>query len=228
MRHLARFVPVLALGLGLGLSLACGGGSDTPSSAATASPLATGLSYTDPTTTGWRLVKDETSTPTRLVLNLMGPSGLKTRGAGFNLQGPATVHFGTFSETAMPVRAGHVYELLNIDPRDPWTGEPIPNDPQEPLLLAGGVKPGNLLTAGIFQKDRRATAKDSGAVLLQIALEFDPTAKLGQGDALPLAITKSKYMAEDIGSFSINPTTEMRQKAHLVDMTIALGTLRAN
>lgn len=210
----------------LGLAMACGGGSGG-STAAPAAP-AKSLAYTDPSSTGWRLVKDATSTPTRLVLNLVGPAGLMTRGAGFNLVAPAGIRFGTFPSadpvpdigvTDFPIRDTGVYELKNTDN----TGDPL-----EPVLLAGGVKAGNLLTVGIFQKDRRATAKDSGVPLCQIALELDPTAHLSVGASLPLTVVKAKYIAEDIGAFSVTPTAEMVNKAKPVTFSIAVGQLHTN
>jgi hypothetical protein len=229
MRRLTPPLAVLLLGLTLA---ACGESTVTPEPPQQLTPpppppppppaaQATGLTYTDPEGTGWRLVKDASSTSTRLVLNLVGPAGLMTRGAGFNLQAPASVRFGKFTETNFPVKDGGTYELKNVAP----TG---PQQELEPVLLAGGVKRGNLLTVGIFQKDRRATAKDSGATLLQIAVEFDAAAGLHVGDALPLTITKSKHLPEDLGVFSGTPTYEMITKSKLVDMSIALGALRAN
>lgn len=210
----------------LTLSLACGGGHTN--TAVAPAPAAAGIAYTDPTGTGWRLVKDSHSTPTRLLLNLVGPSGLKSRGAAFNLKAPAGIKFGNFSESTWPVKDLGVYELWNTDPY-PYDGSVLPgSDPLEPKLLAGGVKTGNVLTVGVFQKDRRATAKDSGQPLFQVALEFDATAGLNAGDTLSLSIAKSKHMAEDMGAFSVKPTMEMLQKAVLVDMTIAVGVLRAN
>lgn len=210
----------------LGLAMACGGGSGG-SNAVPAAP-AKSLSYTDPAGSGWRLVKDASSTPTRLVLNLVGPSGLMTRGAGFNLVAPVGIHFGTFPSanpvpdlgvTDFPIRDTGVYELKNTDN----TGDPL-----EPVLLAGGVKTGNLLTVGIFQKDRRASAKDSGVPLCQIALELDPSGHLSAGSNLALSVVKAKYIAEDIGAFSITPTAEMVAKAKPVNFTLAVGQLHTN
>lgn len=241
-----RKLSVLALALIVGLAVACGGGSSTSSTTTTTvasgavqspSTAATGLVYTDPTSTGWRLVKDSASTPNRLLLNLVGPSGLMTRGVAFNLQAPATVKFGAFHvvlgdgvhTTDFPIKDLGVYQLLNMDGGLGWYPyTPGVHHPLEPYFCAGGVKKGNLLTVGIFQKDRRWEAKDSGQPLCQIAIEFDPTAKLSAGDALPLTITKAKYMAQDIGAFAVSPTLEMIQKAHLVDAQIALGSLHAN
>ncbi|MFZ1613395.1 MAG: hypothetical protein WAT51_04445, partial [Holophaga sp.] len=186
-----RMLSYLFSTLVLAVALACGGGSNPAPTATAPSTPASGLTYTDPTGTGWRLVKDASSTPTRVVLNLVGPAGLKTRGAGFNLKADATVRFGTFMDpsvppisTGWPIKDTGVFELRNTDPRDPFTGDPVPLDPQDPILLSGAVKKGNLLTAGIFQKDRRATAKDSAQPLCQIAIEFDASAKLNAKDTI--------------------------------------------
>jgi len=220
-----RKLGFLISGLLLSLALACGGGN---SGGAPPAAPATGLAYTDPTGTGWRLVKDPASTPSRLLLNLVGPTALKTRGAGFNLKAPVSIRFGNFIESAWPIKDLGVYELWNTDPYPGDGSVAVGSDPLEPKLLAGGVKAGNVLTVGIFQKDRRASAKDSGHPLCQVALEFDASAGLKAGDALPLTITKSKHMAEDIGAFSMTPTAEMVRKANLVEMTIAVGALHAN
>jgi hypothetical protein len=228
-----RNLTTLCSGLLVALTLACGGGSGPKAQpGVTPAAPAKGLTYVDPVSTGWRLVKDASSTSTRIVLNLVGPAGLKSRGAGFNLQAPAGVRFGKFVTTdrvtnGLPIKDMGVYFLLNSDPRDPWTGEPIPRDPLEPKLLAGGVKKGNLLTVAIFQKDRREGPKESGTPLCQIALEFDAAGNLSVGDPLPLTLTKAGHIAEDIGAFSVQPTREMEEKGHLVTMPVALGALSA-
>lgn len=207
---LPTFAPALAAAA---LLLAACDGDSHPA------PGASALEYEDPAGSGWRLVRDPGSTPTRLVLALVGPADLFTRGAGFNLHAPESVRFGTFDPSGLPVEDTGVYELLNK--------EPLESDPQEPVLLAGGVKPGNVLTAGVFQKDRRHTAKPSGVPLARIALELAPGASLRPGTELPLEILKAKYSPEDIGAFSPSPTPELVAKGKGVLFTLAVGRLVA-
>lgn len=230
---------LLALALIVGLAVACGGGSGTPAAPTASAPAgvaATGLAYTDPTSTGWRLVQDPASTPTRLLLNLVGPTGLKTRGVAFNLQAPPAVKYGTFHVdipgtdkfSEHPIKDLGVYYLLNTTPQLGWY--PYTQGirhPLEPIMLGGGLKPGNVLTAGIFQKDRREGAKESGVPLCQIALELNATAGAVSGEALPLAVPKAKYMAEDIGA-GLEVTLELIEKGRLLNTQIAVGSLRAN
>jgi hypothetical protein len=223
-----RNVSLSLLGLLLGLVLACGGGSNSGPAASAPSGPAHGLAYTDPSSTGWRLVKDPSSTATRIVLNLVGPAGTLSRGIGFNLQVPPSVHIGAFGPAqgpfgkGLPVQDGGVYEL----------GNHFGTYDLEPGLLAGGVKAGNILTVGIFQKDRTFTAKPATAPLLRIALEFDPSADLKAGDALPLVVLKAKYLASDIGPATYEPTPaeyeEMVRKGRLTPITLAVGSLTAN
>jgi len=215
----ARSTALRCLAGALALSLAALGASGC-GSGSSAAPSATALSYRDPTGQGWRLVRDPASTPRRLVLDLVGPAGLLTRGAAFNLVAPEGVRFGKFESSGFPIEDAGVYELENTQP----VGDP---DPLEPVLLAGGVKGGNLLTAGIFQKDRRATAKESGVPLARIAIELPEGASLASGEALPLTVTKAKYVAEDIGAFDWTATREMVEKSRPVDFDLAVGTLVA-
>lgn len=206
-----------ALAFALGLSLACGGGSHSaPAPAPAPAQPAQGLVYTDPAGTGWRLVKDASTTTTKLVLNLVGPAGLKTRGVGFNLQAPAGVKFAAFSG-GLPIKDGGVYQLT-------MAGS---TDPSEPLALTGGVKKGNLLSVGIYQKDRDQAAQDSGATLCQIALQFDAAAALSTGAPLALSIPKAKVVPEDIGAVTDDAWT-LDKKMRMTDITIAVGTLTAH
>ncbi|MFZ1615290.1 MAG: hypothetical protein WAT51_14025 [Holophaga sp.] len=212
-----RSLSLVLSALVLSLAIACGGGSSsTPSGSTPSAPPATGLIYTNPTGTGWRLVKDASSTATRVILNLVGPSDLKTRGVGFNLQAPGTIKFGAFTN-GMAINEGGVYQLLSAGSADP----------SEPVALIGGVKAGNLLTAGIFQKDRSQPAQDSGTTLCQIAVLFDATKGLHAGDKLPLQIIKAKVIPEDIGTITDDLLT-LDKKMKMADITIAVGSLTAN
>ncbi len=212
-RTLSLLSPALALLLGL----ACGGGSHSaPPPAAPAPNPAQGLTYTNPTGTGWRLVKDPSSTNTKVVLNLVGPAGLKTRGVGFNLQAPAGVTFAAFSD-GLPIHDTGVYQLQTLGS----------TDPSEPLAIVGGVKKGNLLSVGIYQKDRDQPAQDSGVALCQIALQFDAAAGLKAGTALTLSIPKAKAIPEDIGAITDDLWT-LDKKMRMTDLSIAVGTLTAN
>lgn len=191
------------------LALACGGGASSSTSPA---PAATGLAYTDPPAGGWRLVKDAASTPTRLVLDLVGPAGLKTRGVGFNLQGGSGVRFGSF-DNGLPIQDAGTYQLLSAAA-----------DPNEPVALAGGVKPGNLLSVGIYQKDRAQPAQDSGAPLCRIAILFDAAQHLPAGQALPIEVLKAKAIPEDIGAATDDLWT-LDRKMRMADISIATGAL---
>jgi len=193
------------------LAALLGCGSKSPSAPTASIEAAQGLDYQDPAGTGWRLVRHASSTVTRLVLELHGPAGEMTRGVGFNLQGPAGVRFGTFA-SGLPLEDGGVYTLGAVGSFDPG----------EPVALAGGVLPGNLLSVGVYQKDRDWPARDSGAALLRIAVEFDPAAKLASGTPIELSVVKAKVIPEDIGSVSDDPYV-LQKKLIMTDVSIAVG-----
>ena len=187
------FLPALALSL----LVACGGGQ-------TAAPgpqsnLSTGLTYQDPSGSGWTLVRNASSSDTHLVLDLVGPSGLKARGIGFNLLSDGTVPFSKLSS------AGYVHDLGVFKLQSTFT-----NFSAEPVLLGGGVKKGGtLLTVGIFQKDRNWPAQKVDQPVVQIALDFDAarTAALPKGTVIPMTIVKAKYVPDDIGTMPADPTS---------------------
>ena len=160
-------------------------------------------------------MKDASSTPTKVVLNLVGPTGTLTRGVGFNLQASTGVKFGTFA-SGLAIEDGGTYDLLSDA-----------MDPAEPVALVAGLKVGRVLSAGIFQKSRTKAAKDSGAVLCRVAVTLDANGNAKAGDALPLAVLKAKVVPEDIGQL----TDDLRildQKMRMVDITVAVGTLTAH
>lgn len=207
---LKRTSILLLAGLLLGLGLGCGGGASTPAPQAAAP--ASALTYTDPTGTGWRLVRDGSSTPTRLVLNLVGPSGTWTRGVGFNLKASEGVTFGSFPTGLLLEDAG-VYQLLSSA-----------LDPTEPVALVGGIKPGNVLSVGLYQKGRDQDAKDSGSPLCRIALVLDATHPVVAGTPIGLTVLKAKAIPEDIGTPSDDAFT-LDKKLRMTDLTVAVGTL---
>ncbi|HJV89476.1 MAG TPA: hypothetical protein VJ623_04150 [Holophagaceae bacterium] len=215
MRMTTPFSLILT-GFTLTLALACGGGSGSSASApAPTATTATGLAYVDPTSGDWRLMKDAASTPNRLILNLVGPAGFKSRGVGFNLVAPAGVKFKTF-DNGLPINDLNVYELRAVGS----------HDPVEPLALTGGLLPGNKLSVGVYQKDRDRSAKDSGVPLCQIALALDTTQTLTSGTPFQLSIPKAKAIPEDIGLLT-DPLPVLAQKMKMVDISISVGTLSA-
>jgi hypothetical protein len=209
--------PAARLLAGLGLALAAACGETAPEQQPPkAPPAARGIDYVGPAAGGWKLVRNQASTTTRLVLDLVGPAGVKTRGVGFNLKAPAGLKFSAF-ENGLPINDTGVYKLHAANSLDP----------SDPVALTGGVKPGNLLTVGIFQKDRDQGAQDSGVPLCQIALVFDPGGYLAQGAVLPLTVTKAKILPEDIGDIYEDPYF-LDKKLNLVDIKLSVGTVTVN
>jgi hypothetical protein len=177
------------------------------------------LTYVNPTSAdagAWQLVKDSSSTGTELVLALVGPPGVKTRGVGFNLQGDSNVHFMAF-DGGVPAEDTGVYQL-NSAVRDPT----LPLDITEPTFMAAGVKPGNLLTVGIFQKDRTVPAADSSVPVVRIKLGLAAGAKPG---SLGLKVVKAKVLPDDIGGTTNG--VSILEKSHLIPAEVSVGTLEA-
>jgi hypothetical protein len=205
---------ILSLAAATLLASACG----SSSSEAPAPLPATGLSYVDPAGSGWRLVQNPSSTSTRLVLDLVGPADVSTRGVGFNLAAPQpSIKFGKFDD-GLALRDTGVLELQNT--------QPDPAQSADPVLKAAALKSGNVLSVGLFQKDRRASAKPSSAPLLQIALELRSGHGLAAGTPIPLEIRKARIIPADIGQ--LGNDTEILARSHLVDVPLQVGSLTAN
>jgi len=154
------------LGLGLGLwalagLLACGGGhSPTAASDAPAAPA--GLAYTPPSSSGYRLVADPSSTPTKLVLNLMGPAGASVRGVNLNATcDGAKVAWAAPDGSATLAKPGAALDL----------GMGLP-------LLQSSASLHEMQVA-IFQKGNTAAAILNDKPLFSVALALKPGAPKG-------------------------------------------------
>jgi hypothetical protein len=200
-------LPLLA---GLALALAACQDSTTPAPAA-------GLDYLAPAgASGWRFEKDDASTPERLVLKLVGPQGEKSRGVAFDLVAPPGLAFTAFPG-GQPIEDTGVYELLSRE-----------LDPNEPVALAGAVKAGNVLSAGLFQKDRTWRAKDSGVALCRVALVLDPeAAPRHRAETLRLRVKRAAIIPEDIGAIA-DSAWSLDKKLKLTPVTVAVGSVRTN
>jgi len=218
MKRLYSLVAPLALILTVG----CGGSSRVQAPAP-----ATTLAYANPTAAAgeWKLVKDPSSTPTHLVLNLVGPTdGTLYRGVGFNLKtDTARVKFARFKD-AQGKPLGYFQDGGVFLDKDPNGAD------MAPTLQAAGTRDG-MLTVGIFQKaDDLAwqksfgdaydgtTAKDCGQnPVLQVALDLDPSLQAMPGE-VPLTVTKTRVIPKELGS-----TGSFDRKAN--DAVLKVGTL---
>ena len=210
----------------LGLLFACGSNSTRP---ATPPPAATGIEYADPSPHGdWRLMRDISSTPTRLVLNLVGPDGEKGRGVGFNLRADGRVQFAKFANGTYINDLG-IFKLTNKHgARSVFDGSYVTNDVG---TIVGGVKEGGrMLSVGAFQKDRRWPAQALDQPLYQIAITFDPGQKLARGTAIPLTFVRARSIPENIGDDPESPRADPATWAYqyrIDEVTISVGTLVA-
>lgn len=125
----------------------CGGNDHNSPQAATT------LVYTNPTPASgeWALMKDNSaSTSTRLVLNLVGPTGSLFRGVGFNLKADGSkVAFSQFQDAKGTV-LGYMLDKGVLHDLDS-TSQAMPC-----LASAAGTK-GDVLSVGLYQKCLRVT-----------------------------------------------------------------------
>jgi hypothetical protein len=214
---------------------ACGGDSgDSTPPVAPVAPVApkaapTSLSYTDPASSGWRLVKDASSTPTRLVLDLVGPAGTQTRGVGFNLKRGMGLAFATFANGGYASDTG-VFQLKGTNSN--W--ESFAGTDADPVLFASApLKSGDVLSTGIFQKDRTNAPKDSTAPLVRVAVtladftKVDFAAVSASADPYGLHVIKARIVPADIGGMDFTLTTDVIKKAKMLDVAIDAGAITA-
>lgn len=217
LRTLAGLAALLALS-------ACGSSSQAPPSPPTS------ISYVDPVGDGWKLVKDGSSTSTRIVLDLVGPNGATLRGVGFNLQKGSSLSFGTFADGGYAHDTG-VFELTGSNSNfESYAG----TDADPRLFAAGVMASGKVLSTGIFQKDRTRVPKPVDKPLVQVAVELaaNPPA-VGADDAsvaaaYGLKVLKARIVPADIGGMDFILTPTVIAKARMQDIYIAVGTIEAH
>lgn len=160
------------------LLMACGGGGGGGTSSQPPQPSkATGLSYTDPVSGDFRLMKDSGSTSTKLILRLVGPANATGRGVAFTFMvDPALVD---------------VVKVVDAD------GEYVQNGDafvlgSSPRLLKG-IKQNGTLRVTASQKGQGA-ARVLDATLVKLAVQFKAAAGLDVGAAIPISITGGQYL----------------------------------
>lgn len=143
----------LLVALALGTLMACSGKHSAPQ--------APTLTYSNPSSDGFCLVKQTTSTPERLVLGLQGPNGTAIRGALVSPTVDGTrVSWAPFEGTSY-VQEGGALDM----------GSGI-------KLLRGQVS-GNTLEAAAFQKGTTSAATLGANPILRIALTLKQGATRG-------------------------------------------------
>jgi len=143
------------------------------------------------------------------------------------------VNFGTFTGGAYAVNTG-VFALTgtnaNFESYAGTAADPV-------LFVSAPLKSGDVLSTGIFQKDRTQSPKDLTQPVVRVAVELatsaGPDGKTAvinsrSGDVIPLAVVKAKMIPDDIGAltdFMLSP--EVIAKAKMVDISIDVGRLVA-
>jgi len=164
--------------LALAGMLACGGGGDKK-------PVpATKLEYTDPTGTGYRFVKNATSTATKLVLDLKGPASGTGRGVSFSVTSDATkVSFVKVESSDREYAQNEAFDL--------GTGD---------YKLFKGVVDGNSLKVSVAQKGATASDKPLGGTLVRIALEMKTSANMSQNTTITFTASDARELPSSGGS----------------------------
>ncbi|WP_257460261.1 hypothetical protein [Archangium lipolyticum] len=143
-------------------------------------PAATGITYEDPQSTGWRLIKNAAlSTDSRLVLDLMAPAGTLGRGVDLTLSADQPrASWAKLSSGDSEYALNHAFDLGS-----------------GPQLFKSSVKESTLLV-GAFQKGTAAPAASFNGPVLSVALD------LKTGPALPsgpvrLQVSKAHALPEN-------------------------------
>jgi len=171
-----RFTGFLALTGVLIALVGCGGStaSQAGPSATSASASASALAYTAPSSSGYQLVRDPSSTGTHLVLDLVGPQGAQIQGTVFTLSVDGTkASWGNAGGSDPYIKEGQVLSL--------GTGA---------KLLKSQLS-GSTLQSAIFQKGSVAAATLGSQPILSVALDLKAGASTG---AVSLSSTSAQIL----------------------------------
>jgi phosphatidate phosphatase APP1 len=101
------------------------------------------------------------------------------------------------------------------------------------LFVSAPLKSGDVLSTGIFQKDRTNVPKDSAAPLVQVAVTLGDFSKLSvdtvnaSTDPYGLHVVKARIVPADIGGMNFTLTTDVIKKAKMLDVTVDAGAITA-
>ncbi len=101
------------------------------------------------------------------------------------------------------------------------------------LFVSAPLKSGDVLSTGIFQKDRTNVPKDSSAPLVQVAVTLADFTKTdvatvnASPDPYGLHVVKARIVPADIGGMNFTLDTDTLKKAKLLDVTVDTGTITA-
>lgn len=156
-------------------TLACSSGKDPPDLASNAKKLV----YTNPAQGSYQLIQNASlSTPNQVVLELVGPTGVKGRGIAFQAQ----TNFD---------RADWV-KVASTDPELAQNGS-VWDLSSGSLPMVTLMIPGQL-DVGLGQKGMTISSQDLGAPLLRVSLKMRDGAPSGD---IPLSVTKAYLLPEN-------------------------------
>ena len=165
-RHVA-LCPLLAVGFSAFLACSGGSGGGSPSS----SDTTLGLTYTNPVSGQYQLVRDSASTRTHLVLDLVGSAPITLSGIGFHLTADTT------EVTWSTVGSNRVSSSLFTSP------------------LVKTQVAGDAFQAGVYQLGSTpAITVTAGEVLASIALDLKDGLNLPAGTVINLAAPAGKAL----------------------------------
>ena len=147
--------------------------------------LATGSDYTDPTGSGWRLVKNTSaSSGTHLVLDLVGPTGQSGRGVDLTLSiNPDQASWSKVSASDTDYVSNHLFTLGTA-----------------PQLFKASVQAGTL-KVGVYQKGPGVAAVAYSGALISVALDLKLSSPTAPGTVIPLTVVKA-HALPDSGSLA--------------------------